>query len=207
MSYPRGAVLLDARRVAWLDGNDSGNAVGRPDAGAVGKADNKNPLAQKPYNSDRNAGCECDGTTASGRPTPPTPDVFLPGAHAFERFASARLASGAVVDFSIDDVRRRAPTHSPMAVPVILGIPVTVIVPDHYLKAPVSADRLNADGNLYVPPDPGAVTWASQDAAPGRRVRHHHVGGPRQRARDTAKATSSSSPFPSDGSSERPFVV
>lgn len=70
-----------------------------------------------------------------------------------------------------------------MAVPVILGIPVTVIVPDHHLKAPVSADRLNTDGSLYVPPDPREVSWANQDAAPGSRygtiilVGHVNMGG------------------------------
>jgi hypothetical protein len=35
------------------------------------------------------------------------------------------------------------------------------------VEAPVSANRLNADGSLYVPPDPRVVSWASQDAAPG----------------------------------------
>lgn len=76
-----------------------------------------------------------------------------------------------------------APTHSPMAVPVTLGIPVTVIAPDHHLKASVSADRLNADGSLYVPPDPGSVSWASEDAAPGSGygtiilVGHVNMGG------------------------------
>lgn len=60
-----------------------------------------------------------------------------------------------------------APTHSPTAVPVTEGIPVTVIAADHHLKANVSANRLNADGSLYTPTDPRAVSWASQDAAPG----------------------------------------
>ncbi len=60
-----------------------------------------------------------------------------------------------------------APTRSPIAVAVTLGVPVMVIVPDHHLKAAVSANRLNVDGSLYVPPDPRAVSWASQDVAPG----------------------------------------
>ena len=60
-----------------------------------------------------------------------------------------------------------APTHSPTTVPVTEGIPVTVIAADHHLKANVSANRLNADGSLYTPADPRAVSWASQDAAPG----------------------------------------
>ena len=59
------------------------------------------------------------------------------------------------------------PTHSPTAVPVKTGTPVTVIAASHHLKATVSADRLNADGSLFVPQDPRTVSWASQDAAPG----------------------------------------
>jgi len=62
---------------------------------------------------------------------------------------------------------RRAPAHSPKAVPDKLGIPVTVIVADHHVQAHVSANPLNADGSLYVPPDPRAVSWSSQDVAPG----------------------------------------
>jgi len=57
--------------------------------------------------------------------------------------------------------------RSPTVVPDKTGIPVTVIAADHRLMAPVSANRLNADGSLYVPPDPHAVSWASQDVAPG----------------------------------------
>jgi hypothetical protein len=47
------------------------------------------------------------------------------------------------------------------------GVPVSVIIGSHRVKAPVSAHRLNADGSLYVPPDPRKVSWASQDMAPG----------------------------------------
>ena len=42
-----------------------------------------------------------------------------------------------------------------------------MIAEDHHLAASVSADRLNADGSLYVPPNPRVVSWASQDVAPG----------------------------------------
>ena len=35
------------------------------------------------------------------------------------------------------------------------------------MDAAVSADPLNPDGSLYVPPDPRAVSWASQDVGPG----------------------------------------
>jgi Sortase domain len=44
---------------------------------------------------------------------------------------------------------------------------VSLLVEGHGVRAAVSADRLNADGSLYVPPDPRAVSWASQDVGPG----------------------------------------
>jgi len=47
------------------------------------------------------------------------------------------------------------------------GRPVRVLVPGHGVRASVSADRLNADGSLYVPPDPRDVSWASEDEGPG----------------------------------------
>jgi len=76
-----------------------------------------------------------------------------------------------------------AATHSPTAVPVKTGTPVTVIAASHHLKAKVLANRLNADGSLYVPPDPRAVSWSSQDVAPGTSygtiilVGHVNYGG------------------------------
>lgn len=60
----------------------------------------------------------------------------------------------------------QTPVLSPTAVPDEPGIPVRVIVQDH-VQAPVSANTLNADGSLYVPPDPRTVSWSSQDVAPG----------------------------------------
>jgi hypothetical protein len=70
-----------------LNGNGNGGAGGKPCAGCVGKADNKNPKGQAPNGSDHNNGYECDGnngigkgnpahTACSPRPTPtpsPTP--------------------------------------------------------------------------------------------------------------------------------------
>ena len=53
------------------------------------------------------------------------------------------------------------------AAPAKPGVPVQLVVASHHLRAPVSANHLNADGSLYVPADPRAVSWASQDAAPG----------------------------------------
>ncbi|HZX97921.1 MAG TPA: hypothetical protein VFE92_00260, partial [Dermatophilaceae bacterium] len=53
-----------------LNGNGNGNAVHKPDAGAVGKADYKNPKGQKPNGSDLNAGYECDTNHGIGRSNP-----------------------------------------------------------------------------------------------------------------------------------------
>jgi hypothetical protein len=53
-----------------LNGNGNGNAVGKPAAGTVGKADNKNPHGQMPNGSDHNAGYECDTNHGIGRSNP-----------------------------------------------------------------------------------------------------------------------------------------
>jgi Sortase domain len=91
------------------------------------------------------------------------------GSHFFGHGRAGRTLSSAPLPPGLAPARSstQAPTVSPTAVPDRLGIPVTVIVADHHLKAPVSADRLNADGSLFVPPNPRAVSWASQDVAPG----------------------------------------
>jgi hypothetical protein len=52
------------------NGNGGGEAVGKPCAGCVGKADNKNPQGQKPNGSDPNAGYECDRNHGIGRTNP-----------------------------------------------------------------------------------------------------------------------------------------
>jgi hypothetical protein len=81
-----------------------------------------------------------------------------------------------------------ASSHPPATVADRPGIPVTVIVADHHVQAPVSANALNADGSLYVPPDPHDVSWSRQDAAPGTShgtiilVSHITTEGPRARS-------------------------
>jgi hypothetical protein len=52
------------------NGNGNGKAVGKPCAGCVGKADNKNPKGQMPNGSDHNAGYECDRNHGIGRTNP-----------------------------------------------------------------------------------------------------------------------------------------
>jgi len=52
------------------NGNGGGKATGKPCAGCVGKADNKNPKGQLPGGSDHNAGYECDRNHGIGRSNP-----------------------------------------------------------------------------------------------------------------------------------------
>ena len=53
-----------------LNGNGNGMANGKPCAGCVGKADNKNPQGQMPNGSDHNAGYECDRNHGIGPGNP-----------------------------------------------------------------------------------------------------------------------------------------
>jgi len=55
---------------AAQNGNGNGAAVGKPCAGCVGKADNKNPPGQQPNGSDHNKGYECDANHGIGRTNP-----------------------------------------------------------------------------------------------------------------------------------------
>jgi len=52
------------------NGNGDGNATGKPCAGCVGAADNKNPKGQMPDGSDHNNGYECDGNQGIGKTNP-----------------------------------------------------------------------------------------------------------------------------------------
>ena len=52
------------------NGVGDGNATGKPCAGCVGKADNKNPKGQAPNGSDHNAGYECDRNNGIGKTNP-----------------------------------------------------------------------------------------------------------------------------------------
>ncbi len=55
---------------ASQNGVGSGNATGRPCAGCVGNADDKNPPGQMPDGSDHNAGYECDTNQGVGQTNP-----------------------------------------------------------------------------------------------------------------------------------------
>jgi hypothetical protein len=55
---------------ASQNGKGDGKAGGKPCAGCVGKADNKNPAGQMPGGSDNNAGYECDRNQGVGQGNP-----------------------------------------------------------------------------------------------------------------------------------------
>ena len=55
---------------ASQNGNGGGNATGKPCAGCVGAADNKNPQGQLPDGSDHNKGYECDENKGIGKTNP-----------------------------------------------------------------------------------------------------------------------------------------
>jgi hypothetical protein len=55
---------------ASQNGNGNGTASGKPCAGCVGNADDKNPKGQAPNGSDHNNGYECDGNNGVGKGNP-----------------------------------------------------------------------------------------------------------------------------------------
>src|SRR2546423_1791905 len=67
---PGGAYCSTRDGSASGNGNGNGKATGKPCAGCVGKADNKNPKGQRPNGSDHNAGYECDRNHGIGRTNP-----------------------------------------------------------------------------------------------------------------------------------------
>jgi hypothetical protein len=78
------------------------------------------------------------------------------------------------------------------SVPDRSGVPVELVIPfassnhPEGVTAPVTADPLLPNGDLFVPSDPGVVSWASDDAPPGAdrgtailvgHVNYQHVVG------------------------------
>ena len=67
---PQGPYCSTRDGSASQNGRGDGEAKGKPCAGCVGKADNKNPRGQYPNGSDRNAGYECDRNQGVGQGNP-----------------------------------------------------------------------------------------------------------------------------------------
>lgn len=126
---------------------------------------------------------------------------FLGSGRVGAKLSSASLPPDLAPTLTSASVSSPEPTSSPGAMPALRlaadkpGVPVKLIVPDHQVETAVTADRLNADGSLYVPPDPRAVSWASQDVGPGSPygttilVGHVNYGGVRGVFSDLAEYT------------------
>jgi hypothetical protein len=138
-----------------LNGNGGGASTGKPCAGCVGKADNKNPPGQAPNGSDHNNGYECDGNHGIGKgnpahtackPTvpPPVPPKDCLGVVNGSATAaqcnppklcpegSAMPASGNVADCATAG-GGGGPATGPLVTPVVahvpaVGVPVTGVV-------------------------------------------------------------------------------
>lgn len=67
---PGGAYCSTRDGSSSKNGRGDGQATGKPCAGCVGKADNKNPPGQAPDGSDSNAGYECDANQGIGQSNP-----------------------------------------------------------------------------------------------------------------------------------------
>jgi hypothetical protein len=92
---------------------------------------------------------------------------YLGHGRAGAELSSASLPSDLGPSLTPVPTTSRARASERRVVPDRPGVPVQLIVAGHRVQADVSADRLNGDGSLFVPPDPHAVSWASQDVGPG----------------------------------------
>jgi hypothetical protein len=123
------------------NGNGSGHAYGKPCAGCVGKADNKNPHGQQPGGNDGNAGYECDSNrgigqtnpahtgcvTSTSTPTCTTPPCqpSTPLTHALTPPVTGSVVAGATVAANV------------LGVPQVLGERVTAFPPARAPATPV----------------------------------------------------------------------
>ena len=163
---PTGAYCSTRDGSASLNGNGNGKAVGKPAAGAVGKADNKNPKGQMPNGTDKNAGYECDtnhgigkgnpahtscilsktSVTPPGTPgTPVTPGTTVtPAANVLGVTATAvTLATTPVVAPSVLGVVAEAPVG-------VLGAEAEAATATNPLPAAAAAGETDTNGQLAV---------------------------------------------------------
>lgn len=125
-----------------LNGNGGGQAVGKPCAGCVGKADNKNPKGQLPGGSDHNKGYECDANHGIGRSNPAhtgctshvvTPPVVVPPV------VTPPVVITPPVESTPPAVNVPVPSGS-TSVPQTVETPVTEVNPPVLVTSPVPAD-------------------------------------------------------------------
>lgn len=124
------------------NGNGDGDAKGRPCAGCVGKADDKNPPGQYPNGSDANNGYECDGNSGIGRSNPAHTGCTPQPAPAVEEPVAAP------VDTVEEPVVAPAPVTDPVA-PVVEG--TTIEVTPVGAKAPAEVPEVAGVREQYGP--------------------------------------------------------
>ncbi|MFD8493425.1 LPXTG cell wall anchor domain-containing protein [Amycolatopsis sp. NPDC059657] len=119
---------------ASANGNGGGQANGKPCAGCVGKADNKNPHGQLPGGSDANAGYECDTNHGVGRGNPAhtgctpnvppgkTPPVGQPPAGPAPEAPPLVMAAVAPADVATERAQSLAQTGFDLELPLLAGL-------------------------------------------------------------------------------------
>ncbi|MFE6615774.1 LPXTG cell wall anchor domain-containing protein [Amycolatopsis sp. NPDC057786] len=109
------------------NGNGGGEAAGKPCAGCVGKADNKNPPGQLPGGSDANAGYECDRNHGVGRGNPAhtacVPDRTPPATNPPAETPPRGGPQGEVVRPAVVPVAAPAAAAAPRAVSAVASPP------------------------------------------------------------------------------------
>ena len=98
------------------NGEGDGEATGRPCAGCVGKADDKNPRGQRPNGSDSNNGYECDGNEGIAKGNPAHTGCAPSG-----ESGPSLAPNGAPAAPAPADRTPEAAPAAPVAAPVVAG--------------------------------------------------------------------------------------
>ena len=142
-----------------LNGNGKGKATGKPCAGCVGKADNKNPQGQMPNGTDHNAGYECDRNHGIGRtnpahtgciPTVTPPAVCVPKANENKNCVPEVVTPPAITPPVVLGVVATAPS---VAQPEVLGVVAVApqaapVLATHPLPTAAAAGQASTSGQL-----------------------------------------------------------
>jgi len=139
---------------ASQNGKGDGKAGGKPCAGCVGKADNKNPAGQMPGGSDNNAGYECDRNQGVGQGNPahtsctesvPTPsDTPTPSPSCTESCSSS--------DGSGPEDTPSSDTPSSGSAPALAAPPSETPVDSHAPAAQLDSVAALADTGVHIAP-------------------------------------------------------
>jgi len=154
-----------------LNGNGNGNAVGKPAAGTVGKADNKNPHGQMPNGSDHNAGYECDTNHGIGRSNPAHTGC-LPLRPVVPTVVTPRVPPVVVPSVSVLGVVAEAPVS---VLGVVAQAPASVpgvAVAANPLPKAAAAGQADTSGQLALGGLAGFAAFLSLAAGFGLRRRH-----------------------------------